>query len=571
MILMLGRFEAFGYKNSPAVFEVFRHILTRVKDAHLLLLVGPDSIAIPDDLRGRVTTLPTISDHALLALMQCASLGLSLSLWEGFNLPIAEMQWLGRPTLAFNIGAHPEIVADPWLLCETRNEMARKAVEILTSDGSLTERLEAGYAAFRKRFVWSRTLTQWTQEILEPEQNAHSARSSRRSRLVLMDVSNSARDPGNSGVIRVTRRLGKELSQRTDLDVVFVIWDAARKTYTLPPGQATFLSSNGGPVDWLGTVSARNDDQRIIEKIARSGDPASGLSPVLMLPEVILDGTAQARVAWARRHNCMAASVFYDMLPIYSRELVAKSVRDAFPNYVRAISTCDAAWAISGFSQSEFERYADEKGLDKPRQREAVWLPGQFSDNNRRTQTHQRSDDIHVLMISTLEPRKNHTVLLEAFKMVRQRRPEMPMYLHLVGNSYVDAKEILRAVQRATREDDHIQYHGAVSDDVVAKLYDQASFTVYPSQVEGFGLPILESLWMGCPCVCGKTGVMAELAEGGGCLTVDVSNPYELAAAIERIATDSEMHGILTRQAHRRKIDTWSSYAKKIAGRLHEL
>ena len=43
-------------------------------------------------------------------------------------------------------------------------------------------------------------------------------------------------------------------------------------------------------------------------------------------------------------------------------------------------------------------------------------------------------------------------------------------------------------------------------------------FTVYPSVEEGFGLPILESLWCGKPAICANFGAMLEVAEaGGGC------------------------------------------------------
>jgi len=53
------------------------------------------------------------------------------------------------------------------------------------------------------------------------------------------------------------------------------------------------------------------------------------------------------------------------------------------------------------------------------------------------------------------------------------------------------------------------------------RLIENALFTVYPSLMEGFGIPILESLWHGKPCVCGGNGALGEVARGGGCLIVD--------------------------------------------------
>ena len=57
-----------------------------------------------------------------------------------------------------------------------------------------------------------------------------------------------------------------------------------------------------------------------------------------------------------------------------------------------------------------------------------------------------------------------------------------------------------------------------VEDGRLRQLYEQADFTVLPSLEEGFGLPIAESIWHGRPCIAHKTGPMAEMAQGGGCV-----------------------------------------------------
>src|SRR3546814_9879591 len=71
-------------------------------------------------------------------------------------------------------------------------------------------------------------------------------------------------------------------------------------------------------------------------------------------------------------------------------------------------------------------------------------------------------------------------------------------------------------------------------DEDLNKLYAASDFTVYPSYEEGFGLPILESLWHARPCICMNQGAMAEVALGGGCLQVNVCIEDELVQAIKR-------------------------------------
>ena len=572
LILCLGRAETEGYKNALASLDVLRGVRKEVPGARLLLLVGPAPVDIPADLRNAVIQLPTVSDAALRAIMDRCALGLSPSLWEGFNLPIAEMQWLARPVLAFAIGAHPEIVVDPWFLCTSLPEMTRKATEILTSGVPAPLDLDRRAEAFRARFTWNKTLKAWTQAVLAPWHDRPEPPSRPARRLVLIDVSNSARDPANSGVIRVTRRLTAEFVRDRAFDVLFVRWNGETGGYArLSAANAPFLSSNAGPDDWVGPLADAFGTPAPLTELMRAGDPASHQPPILFLPEVILDGTAPERLAWARAHGCRTACIFYDMLPIYEARYVSRAVAEAFPGYLAAVRGTDAVYAISGFSLRECERWHRDQGEVLPEQREAVWLPAQFGDHPRVHTTPPPSDKIHILCVSTIEPRKNHRILIEAFQSLRRRRPDLPVQLNLVGNLYAGAESLASWVRLAERVDPHLVWHGILSDEDIAVQYERAAFTVYPSLAEGFGLPIMESLWMGRPCLCHEGGVMAELAAAGGCLAIDMNSVAEVTAALEQMATNAELRAVLTRQTFARDIDTWQTYGASISARLRNL
>jgi glycosyltransferase involved in cell wall biosynthesis len=112
---------------------------------------------------------------------------------------------------------------------------------------------------------------------------------------------------------------------------------------------------------------------------------------------------------------------------------------------------------------------------------------------------------------------------------------------------------------------------GNVTDSELVSEYERAAFTIYSSLIEGFGLPILESLWMGKPCICNITGVMSELATGGGCLTVDMKSAAQLADAMERLATDDGLRVHLSEQARNRDILTWKTYSDTIAHKILQM
>jgi glycosyltransferase involved in cell wall biosynthesis len=103
-----------------------------------------------------------------------------------------------------------------------------------------------------------------------------------------------------------------------------------------------------------------------------------------------------------------------------------------------------------------------------------------------------------------------------------------------------------------------------VDDVTLLRAYRECRFTVYPSLMEGFGLPIAESLWHGKPCVCGGNGALGEVARGGGCLIVDQTSPEALADGIKTLLQDRQLYSRLTDEARARKFRSWSDYIEKL-------
>jgi glycosyltransferase involved in cell wall biosynthesis len=221
----------------------------------------------------------------------------------------------------------------------------------------------------------------------------------------------------------------------------------------------------------------------------------------------------------------------------------------------------------------EFKRYAEHAGYSMRGNYEAINLPGQFGEQTRGNGLYPDSTrpEIRILCVSTLEPRKNHLRLLQAYQTLRERRPELPLRLVLVGNRYLGAPEIADHVKSAIQRDSSIEWNGIVDDSRLAQEFNRAAFTVYASVVEGYGLPILESLWMGRPCLTHHGGVMLELAAEGGCVTADMNDVDSLTQGMERLATDPELRAQLSLEATKRRIKSWEDYGSEVAERLVSL
>ena len=560
-ILNLGRWEPGCYKNSEAAFDLLRLIRTRMPECALVILAPPADVLVPPDLRDSVVPVGFPGDRELTELMAAVDLGVSVSLWEGFNLPLAEMQWRGRAALVFDCGAHPEVIADPWYLCRDLPEMAEKAVEALSGESERSSLHPDAVKRFRRRFRWDR----FVQEFLDAVAPLTGvAALSGRARIVL-DVTNATRDPANTGVIRVTRRFARAL--QAIASPVFVVWDEHASAYVLPTREeCEQLGQFNGPAPPADLSPSRGPRVSLTSVLGglRSTGPCC-----LFLTETVPAARADAARAFATRHGIPLAAIFYDAIPVLYPELCPDArIRDNHGAYMRALASCDLVLPISAFSGRCLEEYWE--GLDLtggpvlP-----LPLPGEQSAEPRpRVVAEKHGSTVRMLCVSTLEPRKNHGTLIAACQMLDQRFPGLDWSLVLVGNRYAGAFEIADMVEDASRKDPRIRWLGVVPDDELAALYRDAAFTVYPSLVEGYGLPVLESVWAGTPCICRDQGVMAELAAGGGCLTVDVSDAGALCDAIGRLASDPKLRRQLSEEGLRRPIATWDQYAAHVAAAL---
>lgn len=211
------------------------------------------------------------------------------------------------------------------------------------------------------------------------------------------------------------------------------------------------------------------------------------------------------------------STMVHDLVPLHHPEWVhPRTERMHGAKYRHAARTCDVVVANSRYTADDV---AETLGV--PRERIHVAYPGVdsgFVADGAATDLGRP----YALTVATLEPRKNLATLLRA-------RTELALAVAGAAGwgeqPELDRPDVLRL--------------GYTPHDELPALYRGAAVFVYPSLFEGFGMPVVEAMACGVPCVVSEHPSMDE-ACGDAAVRVDPRDPDAIAAGIERALAERE-------------------------------
>ena len=297
------------------------------------------------------------------------------------------------------------------------------------------------------------------------------------------DVTKTASARQLSGLTRVSRKLMHALGSLLGTELIPVVWVARRRYFRC------------------------ESHNRVLTLTERD---------VFLTPEVFSSDDRPGYFKSLEDSGVFSAAVFHDAIPIHYPEITWPKSVARHPQYLQNLSRFDHVFSVSLASQQDLLAQWGRMGVEARPSLSTINLGADFFERSEVEWTHEPQLKPLLLNVGIIEPRKNQKGLLE--QAIRCWDDGLAFELHFVGriNPHF-GKPIEKRIRQAKKTGYPVFLHSKQSDTRLLDLYSKARFTLFNSIAEGFGLPVVESLWLGVPCISRALPSLTHLGEASGC------------------------------------------------------
>lgn len=343
--------------------------------------------------------------------------------------------------------------------------------------------------------------------------------------MIYFDVTKMHAARQKSGLTRVSSRLLAEMREA----VVAVAWRKGR--FETVGGVARVVAFEAS--DWLLTVELF------------SGAERPGFREFIAQPP------------------CRLAAVFPDAIPLTHPHITWPHSVQRHPDYMKLLAGFDRVWGISRAVTRNLTGFWAWQGVPVRARTDAVELGADFDGSARATVAPPMPARGSFLCVGIIEPRKNQMFLLDVAEALWRAGADFD--LHIVGRVNPHFGEpIVKRIKTLAKRERRLHLHIAANDAKLRELYAHASAVAFPTIAEGCGLPVIEALWRGVPCVCSDLPVLRENADQGGCVVARTNDPGDWVAKWGALLRDASLQQRLRAEAVARPLPTWKQTAEAL-------
>lgn len=402
--------------------------------------------------------------------------------------------------------------------------------------------------------------------------------------MIYVDLSHTATTNAHTGVQVVSRRLLHYLGESYQAQPI--VFDPQWGHWRLPDSLESQLAKGLSEESGESTLrDARKWPRRLrghCWRLAHRAPPSLfGPESGVILPEIFKPALGR-RLSYLREINGQPViGIFHDAICLKLPFLSKHSNVERFPFYLSELGQLDGVAAVSESSRDDLLAYWKWLGWKKHPPVQAIPLG---TDLHLRETPSTPSASLFpspadarlqkapiVLCVSSIEGRKNHLLLFKTAEKLWSEGQDFRLLL--IGRHHpVTGEPALRRLEELKgRFPGRIHYAGQVSRAQLSQAYRESLFTVYPSFMEGFGLPVIESLSFGKACVCSGYGALGESCRDGGCWPLSDLVEEVLTGAVRTLLQDSTRRLQLEAQARSRKLRKWEDFARDLSAWMQEL
>lgn len=347
---------------------------------------------------------------------------------------------------------------------------------------------------------------------------------------LLFDVTKACKQKHQSGVLRVSSCLKRELQQVLGERFVEVVWSTRKQSFRPLVRDSGFVISQ--------------DD-------------------VLLTAELFCEFERSGVEAFLKSGACRSYAIFHDAIPLRYPEFTWPHSVQRHPSYMKMLALFDGVFGVSQRSSIVLEEYWEWLGYEYSPSVRSIQLgaDGLFAESS--IPKDRQAESFDVLMLGIIEKRKGQDLALDACS--RLWDEGVKFNLHIVGraNPYF-GKDIEKRIKKMGKMGRPITLHGHLGDSELQALFDNVDLMLFSSRAEGCGLPVLESLWKGLPVLSSKLRPVRETSRFGGCRFFEVGDSEDLSVQLRRLVENRNLLKELRDGISTEMLPRWSDTAREI-------
>lgn len=381
---------------------------------------------------------------------------------------------------------------------------------------------------------------------------------------VYIDVSNLMTVNFVTGIQRVVREIVTRLLRKEDLEVTLLSYNGhLREFYVLDNAKFNnYFKFQEGDKTAVYTEQKMNicdmDPDAVFFEIDSVW--SSPYRRSALLPEL-------------KKRGLKIVAYVYDTIPIIHPQFCHTNTLYKFMDYFGAVVQYADEIIVSTQSvlDSIYE-ITDRLGL-KRIPGYVSWLGSDFTGDTKKeniaeeVESFIKKGEKYVLIVGTIEPRKNHKTLLQAFE---NGLFEKDICLVFVGRIGWNVETLEKQIRNHKYKDSKFFFFEGLNDVNVDYLYRNAYFVAFPTYDEGFGLPMIEAFERGIPVIASNCKVLREVG-GENAVYFSPDSPDEFVKQINNFLERPEQYQMLKEQVARYVPFTWDQTLERVYHAICEL